>query len=173
MPCSSFRSPSRCLFVALLAGMPALLPPLPARAVEESPLPQQALRIGRSDANAQGHAVVAICLDQAQPAWTLLYAVLPQDAGRPCAHPDMQRVLRRDFPALERRLRAWLVYEVQPEAGVASRVLALARQQPGMPVGLTWDGGMAVTAGDYTAAERRLETYRADPAGYAARYWRE
>ena len=66
-----------------------------------------------------------------------------------------------------------LVHEVQPEAGVASRVLALARQQPGMPVGLTWDGGMAVTAGDYTAAERRLETYRADPAGYAARYWRE
>ena len=149
-----------------------LLPIAIAALLAASPLPHQPLRIGRGDANAQGNAVVAICVDQAQPAWTLLYGVLPQDGKRPCARADMQRVAQRDFPALQRRLHAWLLHEDQPEAGVAERVVALARQQPGMPVGLTWDGGMAITANDYTAAERRLAAYRADPQGYAAKYWR-
>ena len=35
-----------------------------------------------------------------------------------------------------------------------------------------WLGGMAITANDYSAAERRLAAYRADPQGYAAKYWR-
>lgn len=159
---STYRT--TCLLIALLA-------PASARAVEEAALPHQPLRIGRSDANAAGHAVVAICLDTAQPAWTLLYGVLPQDAGRACAHPDMTRVQRAGFTALQRRLRGWLVHEAQPDADVAARVVALVQQQPGMPVGLTWDGGMAVTATDYTDAERRLAAYRADPHGYARRYW--
>lgn len=149
----------------------ALLVPASACAVEEAALPHQPLRIGRGDANAAGHAVAAICLDTAQPAWALLYGVLPQDAGRACAHPDMARVQRGEFAALQRRLRGWLVHESQPDADVAARVVALVQQQPGMPVGLTWDGGMAVTATDYTDAERRLAAYRADPRGYARRYW--
>ncbi len=154
--------PFHFVMVALLAASPA----------GDSPLPHQPLRIGRSDANAQGNAVAAICVDQAQPAWTLLYGVLPQDAKRPCARADMERVAQRDFPALQRRLHTWLLHEDQPEAHVAERVVELARQQPGLPVGLTWDGGMAITANDYTAAERRLAAYRADPQGYAAKYWR-
>ncbi len=158
--------------------MPAPLPlsvialaVLMAAPVQESPLPQHSLRVGRSDANTQGNAVTTICVDQAQPAWTLLYGVLPQDAGTPCARADMQRVKRRDFPALQRRLQAWLVHEDQPDTRVTARVIDLARQQPGMPVGLTWDGGMAITANDYSAAERRLAAYRANPARYAAQHW--
>lgn len=139
--------------------------------VEEQPLPHQPLRIGRMDENVQGNLVAAICVDQEQPAWTLVYGVLPQDAARPCARKDMKKIEAREFGELQRNLRAWLLHEVQPEADVVARVLALARQQPGMPVGLTWDGGMAITANDYTAAERRLAAYRADPQGYAAKHW--
>ena len=154
--------PFHCIATTLLLAL----------SVQEAPLPHQPLRLGCSDANAQGNAVVAICVDRAQPAWTLLYGVLPQDDGRPCARADMERVKQRDFPALQRRLHNGLLHEEQPEAGVAARVVELARQQPGMPVGLTWDGGMAITANDYSAAERRLAAYRADPQGYAAKYWR-
>ena len=153
--------PFHCIATTLLLAL----------SVQEAPLPHQPLRLGRSDANAQGNAVVAICVDRAQPAWTLLYGVLPQDGGRPCARADMERVKQRDFPALQRRLHNGLLHEEQPEAGVAARVVELARQQPGMPVGLTWDGGMAITANDYSAAERRLAAYRANPARYAAQHW--
>ena len=73
--------------------------------------------------------------------------------------------------ALEAKLHRWIVHESQPAAKVAQRVVALALQQPGMPVGLTWDGGMAVTANDYAHAERRLQAYRDDPQGYAMKYW--
>lgn len=139
--------------------------------VEEQPLPHQPLRIGRMDENVQRNLVAAICVDREQPAWTLIYGVLPQDATRPCARKEMKKIEAREFPELQRNLRGWLLHEVQPEADVVARVLALARRQPGMPVGLTWDGGMAITANDYTAAERRLAAYRADPQGYAAKHW--
>lgn len=162
--------PSSLLAITLL--MVPSVSPLHAQTVKEEPLPKQSLRIGRSDANTQGNAVTAICVDQAQPAWTLIYGVLPQDKARPCARGDMKRVKQGDFPALQRRLRDGLLHEVQPESDVAARVMALARQQPGMPIGLTWDGGMAITATDYRAAEKRLAAYRADPQGYAAMYWR-
>ena len=108
--------PFHCIATTLLLAL----------SVQEAPLPHQPLRLGRSDANAQGNAVVAICVDRAQPAWTLLYGVLPQDGGRPCARADMERVKQRDFPALQRRLHNGLLHEEQPEAGVAARVLGQA-----------------------------------------------
>ena len=139
--------------------------------VVESPLPPQSVRIGRGDANPQGHAATHLCVDWSQQAWLLVYAVLPQDLHRSCAKADMERVPRARADALEAKLHCWIVHESQPAAKVAQRVVALALQQPGMPVGLTWDGGMAVTANDYAHAERRLQAYRDDPQGYAMKYW--
>lgn len=156
---------------ARLAISFTLIAALFAAPAGELPLPHQPLRIGRMDENVQENLVAAICVDQGQPAWTLIYGVLPQDAARPCARKEMKKIEAREFPELQRSLRGWLLHEFQPEADVIARVFALARQQPGMPVGLTWDGGMAITANDYTAAERRLVAYRADPRGYAAKHW--
>ena len=85
----------------------------------------------------------------------------------------MRRVRSADIDALPARLRGWLRHEVQPAADVATRVVVLARQRPGSPVGLTWDGGMAITANDYKAAEQRLRAYESNPQAYALRYWRD
>ena len=138
----------------------------------ETPLPAQAVWIGRGTAKPVGPAV-AICVDQLQPAWTLIYGVPARDSNAPCARRGMHRVPNADINALPARLRSWMRHEVQPAADVATRAVALARQQPGLPVGLTWDGGMAITASDYRAAEQRLRAYEADPQGYAMRYWRD
>ena len=62
--------------------------------VVESPLPPQSVRIGRGDANPQGHAATHLCVDWSQQAWLLVYAVLPQDLHRSCAKADMERVPR-------------------------------------------------------------------------------
>ena len=130
--------------------------------VVESPLPPQSVRIGRGDANPQGHAATHLCVDWSQQAWLLVYAVLPQDLHRSCAKADMERVPRARADALEAKLHRWIVHESQPAAKVAQRVVALALQQPGMPVGLTWDGGMAITYNDYNAAEKRHAAYLKD-----------
>jgi hypothetical protein len=122
-------------------------------------------------ADARPPTVAAICVEHTQPAWILLYGMPLSGGATACAWPDMERVGVRELPGLRRRLQTWLIHEEQPESRVIERVLALVDGQPGMPVGLTWDGSMAFTANDYTAAERRLTAYRADPHGYAAEHW--
>lgn len=111
-------------------------------------------------------AVVAICVDDTQPAWILLYG-LSHDDPDACAQPEMERVAVHELPGLRRRLQTWLIREEQRESRIVDRVLALVGGQPGIPMGLTWDGGLAVTANDYSAAARRLAAYQADPGGHA------
>ena len=63
---------------ASLAISFTLIAALFAAPAGELPLPHQPLRIGRTDENVQGNLVEAICVDQEQPAWALVYGVLPQ-----------------------------------------------------------------------------------------------
>ena len=115
--------------------------------------------------------MVLLCVDRAQEAWLLVYGVLPQDRQRDCAKDGMQQVPRAQADALRAQLRRWILHDSMPGMDAAARVVELALQEPGLPVGLTWDGGMAITANDYAAAERRLAAYRTDPQGYAIKYW--
>ena len=150
----------------------ACLVPLHAQdRVVEAPLPESGVRIGPRPAPA-GASSTVLCVDRGEAAWVLVYGLPARDATAPCAQPAMQRVAARDAAALARRLKTWQVHDIAPEAQAALRVVTLAVQQPAVPVGLTWDGGMAITATDYSDAERRLAAYRADPKGYAARYWK-
>jgi hypothetical protein len=58
-----------------------------------------------------------------------------------------QRVLRADLPALE----------------VMEQLAALLESQPGVPVGLTWNGGIAITWTDYRYAQRSYAEYQPRP----------
>ncbi|HSX58991.1 MAG TPA: hypothetical protein VLF18_02215 [Tahibacter sp.] len=52
-------------------------------------------------------------------------------------------------------------------SGLRGRLPALLRELPGAPLGLTWNGGIAVTYGDCRHAEREFARWRAAPQDYA------
>lgn len=53
-----------------------------------------------------------------------------------------------------------------PEVALRIGLLDVLVGNPGAPIGVTWNGGIAVTAGDYAHAKRMLELLRADPGRY-------
>ncbi len=59
-------------------------------------------------------------------------------------------VLRNDYPDME----------------IHTGLLELLEAYPGAPFGITWNGGIAITALDYAWAEQQLELFRSDPARY-------
>ena len=64
---------------------------------------------------------------------------------------------------LDKQVCARIVRNEYPEVNVAEDIVELLVAYPQTPVGLTWNGGIAITYGDY---EHALETYRrhlADP----------
>jgi len=69
----------------------------------------------------------------------------------------------RDAPRL---VKARVLRDEYPNAQVSDGILALLRQYPGNPFGVTWNGGVAITANDYDHAEWGYETYRQSPAEY-------
>jgi hypothetical protein len=88
-----------------------------------------------------GHVLV----DARHPAWQAFARVegdVPADA---VPWPAFAAALPARLAALTGRDHAALV----------DQVLALLRDHPGTPIGVTFDGGIAITVGDYRAAERR------------------
>lgn len=53
-----------------------------------------------------------------------------------------------------------------PELALREGLLAVLAENPGAPIGVTWNGGIAVTANDYAHARRSYDTFRLDPARY-------
>lgn len=49
---------------------------------------------------------------------------------------------------------------------VAKGIIELIKQSPESPVGLTWNGGIAITYNDYQYAKRTYQQYMADPEEY-------
>lgn len=52
-----------------------------------------------------------------------------------------------------------------PEEDIVSGVLALLEKAPGMPIGVTWNGGIAYTASDYAYADKTYHDYLLKPEG--------
>lgn len=71
---------------------------------------------------------------------------------KPQAHAVLTERIRHDFYGMKLLLGDFL-YGIQNRAGV--------------PFGLTWNGGIAMTANDYRHAEQTLQEYEADPETYA------
>lgn len=145
----------RCCALALACSLAVIARPAAARDVVQG-APDSGIRLGRTTAAPAIH----VCIDSASSqAWTLLYST----ADAKCAEPRMQRVPLAGFPdaATRRALRARILQDAFPDMDVLEQVKAWVAKFPAQPLGLTWDGGMAVTATDYSAAERRLEAWQA------------
>lgn len=135
----------------------AVLILLMATAVTAAP-PQRMVIQGAPDSGLRlrgsGSGASQVCVDTtSSPAWTLLYSTT--DAS--CAEPSMERDPLAEFPStkLRRMLRARIIDDAFPDFDVLEQIAAFVRRYPSQPVGLTFDGGMAITATDYRAAEQR------------------
>ncbi|UXI66230.1 hypothetical protein [Tahibacter amnicola] len=65
--------------------------------------------------------------------------------------------------AVNEEIRQRVKRDDYPEARLAERLPAWLKSNGGVPVGLCWNGGLAVTYGDYRTAERRLDEWQNDP----------
>lgn len=112
-----------------------------------------------------------LLIDRSASAYTVLTTV-PADA---------LAEVRRQIGSggkLELRLDADLAYAVAEvwtaqvrrddyAADLRSRLPVWLHEQPLTPLGLSWNGGIAVTYGDYRHAEREYERWRAAPQAYS------
>lgn len=89
---------------------------------------------------------------------------------RSAEHPTVERDQWQAFTTqIAARFAAWIgdQHDTSALAALLSETLA---SNPGVTVGVTWDGGIAITYGDYRAAERRLAQALAQ--GAARSPWR-
>lgn len=100
----------------------------------------------RAPAPGSGALRGEVPVDPANPPETLPW----MDFREQAASRLSRLVLRNDYPDID--LRAAL--------------LELLVRFPGNPIGITWNGGIAITANDYREAETRLRRFREDPARY-------
>lgn len=63
-------------------------------------------------------------------------------------------------------VRSRIVKDEYPGARAVQGVVALVRAFPLTPIGLTWNGGVAITRNDYRYAARMYQRYRADAVEY-------
>lgn len=151
----------------LLAAAMALPASAGVQAVNGAPDP--GLRIGDPSA---GVRVTHVCVDTASsPAWVLSYGLT--DGSAPCARADLRKLSLAQYTgaAFRGEMQAWMKHQAYPDMDVLAQIAEFIAQMPGAPIGLTWDGGMAITANDYDAAEKRHAQYLADPERFARENW--
>jgi tetratricopeptide (TPR) repeat protein len=66
----------------------------------------------------------------------------------------------------DKYVKAQIVKDEYPESRTTAGVVELVGKFPGTPIGLAWNGGIAITYMDYQHAKRIYERYKADPASY-------
>ncbi len=63
-------------------------------------------------------------------------------------------------------LHAYVLRNDYPQDDLADGVAAMLQRLPGMPFGVTWNGGIAITSGDYAHSRRTLAAYAANPDSF-------
>jgi len=122
-----------------------------------------------SAAHSQGHVLV----DGTEPAYTV-YAAIPNEkvgeieAKLTNGPKEVALVEWEKFAgAAKQYVGARIVRNDYPQSRTVEGIVALVRKYPGTPIGLTWNGGIAITYNDYQYAKQIFERYRADPVAYA------
>jgi len=67
---------------------------------------------------------------------------------------------------VDKYVRGRIAKDDYPGSGVVSGIVALLDKYPGGPIGLTWNGGVAITYNDYQHAKKTYQKYLADPSEY-------
>lgn len=63
-------------------------------------------------------------------------------------------------------ISARILKDEYPGSGAVAGIIELVRKFPENPIGLTWNGGVAITLRDYQHAKRTYQQYQANSADY-------
>ena len=58
-----------------------------------------------------------------------------------------------------------IIYDYQ-DSQIVKGIVKIIEKSPGIPIGLTWNGGIAITYNDYQYAKNRYQQYLVNPAKY-------
>lgn len=101
-----------------------------------------------------------VLVDTQDPAFTVFVLAPPgidPDIPRP---PGMEHLIKVDLMGLQAEADRYIFPVVKNRESLAltlvDELVSILRQSPGTPIGLTWDGGLAITYHDYQAAKKRL-----------------
>lgn len=110
-----------------------------------------------------------VVIDASHPAYTVFIGI---PAGRSAAvhaklasaPPRVTIIAWQAFSADPKRyVAAHIRRNDYPDQRAAAGVVELLHRYPSTPIGLTWNGGIAITRNDYRFAERTYQQFQADP----------
>jgi len=113
-----------------------------------------------------------VLIDGTDQAYTVFAAIPSEKVGQveaklASAPKEVALVEWSQFAdAASQYVGARIVRNDYPQSRTVEGVVALLRKYPGTPIGLTWNGGIAITYNDYQYAKRTYEQYKADPTAY-------
>jgi hypothetical protein len=124
------------------------------------------------------YVVKQVLIDRKEPAYTVYVGIpgddLPEDVEkeleeykRLAKEEGMNMVGLDQFKEDSNNyIKARILKNDYPGSGVEKGIVKLIEKIPGVPFGLTWNGGIAFTYNDYQYAKRRYQQYIANPTGY-------
>lgn len=63
-------------------------------------------------------------------------------------------------------IRSRIIKNEYPESRTIKGIIELVKKYPGTPIGLTWNGGIAITRNDYQHSIKTYNTYLRNPDAY-------
>lgn len=116
----------------------------------------------------------SVFVDQTQAYYTV-YAGIPDEklaetrARLTKAPPGVELIPLGTFKQnLDRYINSRILRDDYPGSETAAGILALVQKFPEKPIGLTWNGGIAISFNDFRYAKRLYARYNADPAQASA-----
>lgn len=124
----------------------------------------------------------SVVVEYSQPAYTVYLGVpsdtaakklgvgrIFEDRRRATQQKDVELVSWKEFREnTGKYIDSRMVTNEYSDSKVAEGITEFLRRYPGVPIGLTWNGGISFTANDYEHAKRTHSQYLADPAEYAS-----
>lgn len=132
--------------------------------------------IPRSDVDIDS-ASKFVVIDQGEPAF-ILFASIPKGIDKEQFEKLKMDVSNREtltmltwqqfLESVNEYARSVIIRNDYPNIRIVDGIVCLiaSKKGTGAPWGLTWNGGIALTFGDYQHAKRTYESYKADPAVY-------
>lgn len=119
-----------------------------------------------------------VVVDHSEPAYAVFMAVptdMPQEEleelrSQLGERENVELVPWKEF--LEKKSRlvdSRILKDEYPGSRAREGIGEVLRRYPKTPIGLTWNGGIAMSFNDYEHAKRMYKAYRADPEAYARR----
>lgn len=147
--------------------------PAPRAAGGTAPIPHAPTGLLRVRLTAVSQLLDAVMMLEREPAYAAFVGIPRGKASEVTAAMPVEKRAQviifpwTEFPAQARGLLSEVVIRNEyPESALREGLLEALAEHPGAPIGVTWNGGIAVTAKDYAHARRSYDRFRLDRVRY-------